>query len=364
MSNLTEQYVKDILERFHHELLEENLIKTKSVQSITIDDNTVKVAIRLGFPCAGAQNEIIESLRSTLEASEDISTVDIELSWKVSAHKVEVEAPPIEGIKNIIAVASGKGGVGKSTTAVNLALALKAEGSTVGVLDADIYGPSQPTMLGVKGEHPTSHDQQTFEPVKAHGMNVMSIGFLVEEDTATIWRGPMVSNALQQLLSQTNWGGLDYLVIDLPPGTGDIQLTLAQKVPVTAALIVTTPQDIALIDAKKAVSMFNKVNIPSLGVVENMATHICSQCGHTEAIFGEGGGSILADQYGVPLLGSLPLEMGIREQTDSGSPTVASEPEGQVAGIYRDIARKFAARMAVIPKDFRGDSAPIMFREA
>jgi ATP-binding protein involved in chromosome partitioning len=364
MSNLNEQYVKDILERFHHDLLENNLVKTKSVQGIEIDGDKVKVGIRLGFPCLGAQDELAAAIKSTLEASDAISQADVEISWKISAHKVEVDAPPIKGIKNIIAVASGKGGVGKSTTTVNLALALKAEGASVGILDADIYGPSQPTMLGVKGQHPTSEDNQTFEPIEAHGLKVMSIGFLVEEDTATIWRGPMVSNALQQLLSQTNWGDLDYLVIDLPPGTGDIQLTLAQKVPVTAALIVTTPQDIALIDAKKAVSMFNKVNIPSLGVVENMATHICSNCGHNEAIFGEGGGSALAEQYGVPLLGSLPLQMNIREQTDSGTPTVAAEPDSQVTDIYRDIARKFTARMAVIPKDFRGDAAPIMFREA
>ena len=364
MSNPTEQTVKDILERFHHELFEENLIKTKSVQSIEIEGGAVKVTIRLGFPCAGVKDDIISALRETLEAASDIDLAEIDLSWKISAHKNEADITPIEGIKNIIAVASGKGGVGKSTTAVNLALALKAEGANVGILDADIYGPSQPTMLGVKGEHPDSKDNKSFEPVPAHGMNTMSIGYLVEEDTATIWRGPMVSNALQQLLSETNWGGLDYLVIDLPPGTGDIQLTLAQKVPVTAALIVTTPQDIALIDAKKAVSMFNKVKIPSLGVVENMATHICSKCGHNEAIFGEGGGNQLAEQYGVPLLGSLPLQMSIREQTDSGNPTVAQDPDSQVSGIYRNIARKLASRIAVLPKDFRGDSAPIMFREA
>ena len=364
MSNLTEQAVKELLESFEHELLEEDLVKSKSLQTIDIDGEAVSVNIRLGFPCLGVQDDIKAELKNTLETSDLISEANVELSWKVSAHKVEVDTAPINGIKNIIAVASGKGGVGKSTTAVNLALALKAEGAKVGVLDADIYGPSQPMMLGVKDEQPVSHDQKTFEPVKAHGMEVMSIGFLVDEDTATIWRGPMVSNALQQLLGQTNWDNLDYLVIDLPPGTGDIQLTLAQKVPVTAALIVTTPQDIALIDAKKAVNMFNKVNIPSLGVVENMAMHICSSCGHTEAIFGEGGGDALAEQYGVPLLGSLPLELNIRQQTDSGNPTVAAEPDGKVAEIYRDIARKLTAKIAIIPKDYRGDAEPIMFREA
>jgi len=364
MSELNEQYVKDILERFHHDLLQENLLKSKSVQAIELDGNNANIKIRLGFPCAGAKDELAAAIKSTLEASDAIDSVNVDISWKISGHKVEVDVPPIEGIKNIIAVASGKGGVGKSTTAANLALALQAEGATVGILDADIYGPSQPTMLGVKGEHPESKDNKSFEPVVAHGMNTMSIGYLVEEDTATIWRGPMVSNALQQLLSETNWGSLDYLVIDLPPGTGDVQLTLAQKIPVTAALIVTTPQDIALIDAKKAISMFNKVNIPSLGIVENMATHICSNCGHTEAIFGEGGGDQLAEQYGVDLLGSLPLQMGIRQQTDSGNPTVAADPDGQIAGIYRDIARKYTARLATISKDFRGDAAPIMFREA
>lgn len=364
MSNLTEQQVTEILEQIEHDLFEQNLVQSKSIQKVEIDGSSVNVAIRLGFPCLGAQEALTALITEALEASDDISSANVEISWRIASHKVEVDTAPIEGIKNIIAVASGKGGVGKSTTTVNLALALQAEGAKVGILDADIYGPSQPMMLGVKDEQPVSHDQKTFEPVKAHGINVMSIGFLVDEDTATIWRGPMVSNALQQLLSQTNWGGLDYLVIDLPPGTGDIQLTLSQKVPVTGALIVTTPQDIALIDAKKAISMFNKVNIPSLGIVENMATHICSNCGHNEAIFGEGGGESLADKFGVPLLGSLPLQMNIREQTDSGNPSVAADKEGQVAGIYRDIARRLTARMAVLPKDFRGDAAPIMFREA
>ncbi len=364
MSNLTEQTVRELLKSYQHELLEETLVKSKSIQNIDIDGDKVAVSIRLGFPFLGIQAELVSELKSLLESSDEISQASVEIAWKVSAHKVEVDSAPIRGIKNIIAVASGKGGVGKSTTAANLALALKAEGAKVGVLDADIYGPSQPMMLGVKDEQPVSHDQKSFEPVKAHNMEVMSIGFLVDEDTATIWRGPMVSNALQQLLNQTNWDNLDYLVIDLPPGTGDIQLTLAQKVPVTAALIVTTPQDIALIDAKKAVNMFNKVNIPSLGVVENMATHICSQCGHTEAIFGEGGGDALAEQYGVPLLGSLPLQLNIRQQTDSGNPTVAAEPDGQVASIYRDIARKLSAKIAKLPIDYRGEAEPIMFREA
>ncbi len=247
---------------------------------------------------------------------------------------------------------------------LNLALALKAEGASVGILDADIYGPSQPMMLGVQGEQPTSEDNKTIEPIKAHGLVSMSIGYLVDEGSAMIWRGPMVSNALQQLLSDTNWGDLDYLIVDLPPGTGDIQLTLAQKVPVTAALIVTTPQDIALLDAKKAIDMFEKVKIPSLGLVENMATHICSECGHVEAIFGSGGGEALADQYKIDLLGSLPLDLQIRLTTDNGNPTVVAEPDGVVAQEFRKIARKLTSRLSLESKDFRGDAAPILFKEA
>jgi ATP-binding protein involved in chromosome partitioning len=256
----------------------------------------------------------------------------------------------VAGIKNIIAVASGKGGVGKSTTAVNLALALAAEGATVGMLDADIYGPSQPTMLGITGR-PTSKDGKTMEPMIGHGLQAMSVGFLIDMDTPMVWRGPMVTQALEQLLTETRWSDLDYLVVDLPPGTGDIQLTLAQKVPVTGAVIVTTPQDIALLDARKGLKMFEKVGIPIIGIVENMAVHICSKCGHAEHIFGEGGGERMCKEYKVDFLGALPLDIAIREQADSGKPTVVSDPDGQVAQIYKQIARKVAAAIAKQSQD-------------
>ncbi|HET8711409.1 MAG TPA: iron-sulfur cluster carrier protein ApbC [Spongiibacteraceae bacterium] len=254
--------------------------------------------------------------------------------------------PNMQNVKHIIAVASGKGGVGKSTTAVNLALALQAEGKRVGLLDADIYGPSLPLMLGVPEERPAQRGSQLLEPVIAHGLQTMSIGYLLTENTPVVWRGPMASGALLQLLNQTAWDDLDYLVIDLPPGTGDIQLTLAQKVPLTGAVIVTTPQDIALLDAKKGVEMFQKVDVPVLGIVENMAVHICTNCGHTDHLFGEGGGERMAQEYGVPLLGSLPLARSIREQADGGNPTVAAEPDGAVAKIYREIARGVIAQIA------------------
>jgi ATP-binding protein involved in chromosome partitioning len=259
---------------------------------------------------------------------------------------VQKDLTPLPNVKNILAVASGKGGVGKSTTAVNLALALQAEGATVGLLDADIYGPSIPRMLGISGK-PDSKDGQHIEPKIGHGIQTMSIGFMIEEDTPMIWRGPMVTQALTQLLNETNWVNLDYLIIDLPPGTGDIQLTLCQRVPVSGAVIVTTPQDIALLDARKGLKMFEKVDVPVLGIVENMATHICSNCGHEEHIFGSGGGERMASDYHVPLLGALPLDIHIREQADGGKPTVAADPDGKVAAAYRQIARKAAAQLSL-----------------
>ncbi|NNJ64953.1 MAG: iron-sulfur cluster carrier protein ApbC, partial [Xanthomonadales bacterium] len=282
------------------------------------------------------------------EADARIAHAAVSLDWKVVSHAVQGELKPLEQIRNIVAVASGKGGVGKSATAVNVALGLRADGARVGVLDADIYGPSMPRMLGVSG--PPETEGNRIVPQRAHGLQVMSIGFMVEEDTPMIWRGPMVTSALQQLLSETNWASLDYLVIDLPPGTGDIQLTLAQQVPVSGCLIVTTPQDIALLDARKAVQMFRKVNMSVLGVVENMSTHICGQCGHEEPIFGSGGGESMAQQYDVPLLGQLPLDLRIREDLDQGMPTVVADPDSEITTRYREVARKLAARLAMTPR--------------
>jgi ATP-binding protein involved in chromosome partitioning len=280
---------------------------------------------------------------------------------KIVAHTAQRGVKLLANVKNIIAVASGKGGVGKSTTAVNLALALAAEGAQVGILDADIYGPSQPMMMGITGRPETS-DGKTMEPMENHGLQVSSIGFMIDPDEPMVWRGPIVTQALQQLLEQTNWRDLDYLIVDMPPGTGDIQLTLSQKVPVTGAVIVTTPQDIALLDARKGLKMFEKVGIPILGIVENMSTHICSNCGHAEPIFGVGGGQKMCAEYGVDFLGALPLTMAIREQTDSGMPTVVADPDGKVAAIYRDIARKVAVKVAEKARDMSGKFPNIVIR--
>jgi ATP-binding protein involved in chromosome partitioning len=282
-----------------------------------------------------------------------VGQVSVNVYAKIVAHSVQRGVKLLPNVRNIIAVASGKGGVGKSTTAANLALALAAEGANVGLLDADIYGPSQPMMLGVSGK-PDSKDGKTMEPLEAHGLQIASIGFMIDPDQPMVWRGPMVTQALQQLLELTNWRDLDYLVVDMPPGTGDIQLTLSQKVPVTGAVIVTTPQDIALLDARKGLKMFEKVGIPILGIVENMSVHVCSQCGHAEAIFGEGGGARMCADFGVAFLGALPLTMSIREQADSGRPTVVAEPEGHVAQIYQQIARKLAVAVADKAKDLSG----------
>jgi ATP-binding protein involved in chromosome partitioning len=318
----------------------------EAVQSIAIDGDRVLVELMLGYPAAGLHASLSERVKRVLEAEAGVALATVEVGSKVVAHQVREGLSPLPNVRNIIAVASGKGGVGKSTTAVNLALALMAEGARVGVLDADIYGPSIPRMLGLSGK-PDSPDGKTIVPKRGHGLQAMSIGFLIEEDTPMIWRGPMVTQALQQLLNETAWENLDYLIIDLPPGTGDIQLTLCQKVPVSAAVIVTTPQDIALLDAKKALKMFEKVEVPVLGIVENMAIHVCSNCGHEEHIFGEGGGARMAEQYAVPLLGALPLDIRIREQADGGTPTVAVNAQADLAERYREIARKAAGRLSL-----------------
>ena len=349
MTNLSEQYVKDLLAGITDPYSGSDLISLGWLRGIGIDDKRISVDLRAGFPIDGIRDSLAASIAQSLESDEAIEKAAVSLDWKVTVHAVQGELKPIEQIKNIIAVASGKGGVGKSSTAVNLALALRADGARVGILDADIYGPSMPRMLGVSGNPQTEGNR--IVPQRAHGLQVMSIGFMVEEDTPMIWRGPMVTSALQQLLTETNWQGLDYLIVDLPPGTGDIQLTLAQKVPVSGSVIVTTPQDIALLDARKAVQMFRKVDMTVLGIVENMSTHICSECGHEEPIFGSGGGNRMSEEYEVPLLGQLPLALKIREDLDQGMPTVVSEPESELTESFRDMARKTVARLSMRPRN-------------
>jgi ATP-binding protein involved in chromosome partitioning len=342
---------------------------SKSVQSLTvpivdqplaeagsarvdISGDKVSVAIELGIPAGSVRPALAALVREHVRAESGMDEVEVDITAKITAHGVQRNLKPLPEVRNIVAVASGKGGVGKSTTAVNLALALAVEGARVGILDADIYGPSIPLMLGVADQRPTSDDGQSLNPLQAHGLQVMSIGFLIEADQPMVWRGPMVTQALNQMLQQTRWNDLDYLIVDMPPGTGDIQLTLSQQVPVSGAVIVTTPQDIALLDAKKGLQMFRKVSIPVLGVVENMSTHICTNCGHEEALFGSGGGARMAAEYDVELLGRLPLELRIREQADSGKPSVVAEPDGGPARAYRETALRMAAALAKRGRDY------------
>jgi ATP-binding protein involved in chromosome partitioning len=343
--------IETALKEYVDPYLGTNLVDAKAVKKIAVDGDAAMVDVVLGFPAKGYQDALTKALTHKITAIAGISKVFVNLSSKIESHGVQKGVKPLPSIKNIIAVASGKGGVGKSTVSVNLALALALEGASVGILDADIYGPSQPRMLGVQ-QKPESKDGKTIEPVVSHGIQSMSIGYLIDEETPMIWRGPMVTQALEQLLRDSNWRELDYLVVDLPPGTGDIQLTLAQKVPVTGAVIVTTPQDIALLDARKGLKMFEKVEIPVLGIIENMSTHICSKCGHEEHIFGEGGGARMAKQYDIDLLGQLPLDIRIREETDGGKPTVIADPECKIALNYRDIARRVAATLSLQKKDY------------
>jgi ATP-binding protein involved in chromosome partitioning len=350
---LTEKDVLDALAELIDPVTDRNYVEQKSVRNVKVEGDRVSLDVALGYPARGVLEAVRTTVSDRLKKVPGVAQASVNVHSKIVSHAVQRGVKLVPGIKNIIAVASGKGGVGKSTTAVNLALALAAEGASVGMLDADIYGPSQPLMLGITGR-PTSRDGKTMEPMQGHGVQAMSVGFLIESDTPMVWRGPMVTQALEQLLTETKWRDLDYLVVDLPPGTGDIQLTLAQKVPVTGAVIVTTPQDIALIDARKGLKMFEKVGIPILGLVENMAVHVCSNCGHAEHIFGSGGAAKMAKDYDVEVLGSLPLDIRIREQADSGKPTVVADPDGAVAKIYREIARKVAARIARQGEDRSG----------
>ena len=326
-------------------------VSTRALRNLQIQGGDVAFDVEMGYPAKTLHPQLRSQLVAAAKTVAGVENVSVSISTKVISHAVQRGVPLLPGVKNIIAVASGKGGVGKSTTTANLALALAAEGARVGILDADIYGPSPTMMMGVGGK-PDSSDGKTMEPKTNHGVQVMSIGLLVDQDQAMIWRGPMAVQALEQMLRQTNWKDLDYLLIDLPPGTGDIQLTLSQRVPLTGAVIVTTPQDIALLDARKGIKMFEKVGVPLLGLVENMAMHVCTNCGHVEHIFGADGGKKMAEEYQLDYLGSLPLSLQIREQADSGMPTVAAAPDSEVAGIYRQVARTVAVKVAQQAKDF------------
>ncbi len=353
MPNPLKSDIEKILSNLIDPYTNQGFGSSKAIRSISIQDSVALIEVVLGYPAKGDYARLKTEIEQKVRSIGEIETVEIKIDCEITSHSVQKNLKPMPGVKNIIAIASGKGGVGKSTTAVNIALALAAEGAQAGILDADIYGPSQPLMLGISGS-PESTDGKTMEPKIAYGLQSISIGYLIDEDTPMIWRGPMVTGALQQLLNNTNWVDLDYLIVDLPPGTGDIQLTLSQQIPVSGAVIVTTPQDIALLDAQKGLKMFEKVDVPVLGIVENMSTHICSNCGHEEPIFGSGGGDTMAKKYGVDLLGSLPLDIDIRKDADRGHPSVVSDPDGKIARIYREIARKMAAKLALRAKDYSG----------
>jgi len=361
MASLDRATIENLLKSVIDPNVATDLVSAKAVKHIAVDGSTVSVGIELGYPAKSYLPELKAKLEQQLKTLAGVGEVMVNVGVNIASHAVQKTLKPLPGVKNIVAVASGKGGVGKSTTSVNLALALAAEGARVGILDADIYGPSIPTMLGLSGQ-PEVVDGKTMLPKVSFGIQTISIGYLIDADQPMIWRGPMVTGALQQLLNQTRWDDLDYLIIDLPPGTGDIQLTLAQQIPVSGAIIVTTPQDIALIDAQRGLGMFQKVNVPILGLVENMSMHICSQCGHEEAIFGHGGGLSMAEKNGVELLGALPLDIHIRELADSGRPTVVADPDSRAADMYRAIARKMAAKLALRNKDYSGKFPNIVIK--
>jgi ATP-binding protein involved in chromosome partitioning len=352
-SAVTASAIRAKLDSYTDPYLDQTLSQAKAIVNVSAEPDRFTVELKFGFPVADYADELLQALQRYLEPELGGARINLILKSEITAHAVQKTLKPLGNVKNVIAVASGKGGVGKSTTAANLALAWAAQGARVGLLDADIYGPSQPLMMGLEGRKPEiDADGKHMIPLRAHGIEVMSIGFLIDAEQPMIWRGPMVTQALTQLLSDTNWGELDYMVVDMPPGTGDIQLTLAQRVPVSGAVIVTTPQDIALLDARKGLKMFEKVEVRVLGIVENMSVHVCSQCGHVEHVFGSGGGARMAAQYGVQLLGELPLDIRIREDADGGAPTVVTEPDSPRALAYFRMARRTAARLSTLNKDY------------
>lgn len=354
MTAISQSDLEEAVKNYQDPYLSQDLYQLKAVKSLKVEGAAVKLVIVMPYACEGIMGGMRQILETNLEFVDGVESVEIDITAKVSVHKVQGDLHTMEGIKNIIAVASGKGGVGKSTTAVNLALALAQEGANVGILDADIYGPSVGIMLGIaEGTRPETVEGKYFVPIEVHGVQAMSMAFLVSDNTPMVWRGPKVSGALLQLINQSKWNNLDYLIVDMPPGTGDIQLTLAQKIPVTGSVVVTTPQDIALLDCKKGIEMFRKVDIPVFGVIENMSVHICSNCGNHEPLFGEGGGARIAAEYDTEVLGEMPLHKTIREQTDAGTPTVVAEPDSEVALLYRDIARKISAKISQQEKDPR-----------
>ena len=352
MTSSTDSSVKKFIEALKLPGLDHPIGDLGRVADVGVTDSSIRASVELGFPAAGVNTRWQEFIAAALKEETGADDVAVTLTSAITAHGVQRNLKPLADVRNVIAVSSGKGGVGKSTVAVNLALALAADGARVGLLDADIYGPSQPHMVGLVGERPTTADGKSMAPMEALGLQVMSIGFLIDPDQPMVWRGPMVTSALNQLLNQTSWRDLDYLIVDMPPGTGDIQLTLSQQVPVSGAVVVTTPQDIAAIDARKGLAMFRKVAIPVLGVIENMSTHVCTACGHEEAIFGAGGADAMVRDFGVELLGKLPLDAQIREQADSGNPTVASDPDSPAAEAFRSAARRMAAALAMQGKDY------------
>ena len=359
----SEDQIKELLKEVVDPNTSDNLINDKSIKSISIKDDHLEIKVLLGYPAKSQIEEIKDLITNQIKKALPKAHLTIDIDFRITSHTAQKGIALIPGVKNIIAVASGKGGVGKSTTAVNLALALSAEGARVGILDADIYGPSQPQMLGIYSK-PESKDGKSMEPIMAHNIQAMSIGFLVDTETPMVWRGPMVTGTLEQLLKETRWDNLDYLVVDLPPGTGDIQLTLSQKVPVTGAIIVTTPQDIALLDARRGLKMFEKVNIPIIGIVENMAIHTCSKCGNEEHIFGSGGAEKMCQDYGVSLLGSLPLDIKIREQSDNGNPIVVADPESSAAKTYKKIARLTAIKVSKLAHDYSNKFPNIVIQKS